>query len=630
MENSIYSQFEDGNFRSPSGAVPTNSDVIFEIEIPRSFGLKEVFLVWIHDENSKYEYMKMNWKGMSEGRDIYELKVEVQKPGLNWYYFQLKTMTDEFFVGKKGMDFTISDKEPGSWLLTVYDQQFTTPDWIKGGVFYHIFVDRFATTGFTEVKKNVVLRHDWGGLPTFSPNEYGEVTNNDFFGGNLKGIIHKLDYLQSLGVTCLYLSPIFEAHSNHKYDTGDFTKIDPMFGTLEDFHDLCLEAENRGMKILLDGVFNHTGSDSVYFNKKGNYKELGAYQSRESKYFSWYSFSAYPDQYESWWGIDTLPAVNEDEPSYIDFITGDTGIARTWIQEGATGWRLDVVDELPNHFVEKLRNSVKAVDPNALLIGEVWEDASYKIAYGKRKHYFLGSQLDSVMNYPFMNAIITFIRDGNAEYLHEVVTSILQHYPICVVHCLMNMLGTHDTKRILTALGDKELHEASKEEKAQTCMTVEERTEAIPLLKLASLIQMTLPGVPSIYYGDEAGMEGYEDPFNRRCYPWGNEEKELLAWYQKLGSLRKNWNVFKDGEYQTIYAKDGVFIFQRMNECEKVVVGVNRSKRSFLIEVEEPFEDLLLGRIVKNEYILHPNQGCFLGRGYRLNELHGSISQVVK
>lgn len=613
MENGISSRFKDGNFRSPAGAVPTHSSILFEIEIPRSYGLREVCLVWIHDENNEYEYLKMKWQGISAGRDIYELAVNVHDQGLYWYYFQLKSIADVYCVGRNRIELSSSDVEPPSWQLTVYDHQFTTPQWIKGGVFYHIFVDRFASGMLSFLKENALLRNDWGGIPTFSPNENGEVLNNDFFGGNLRGIIAKLDYIRSLGVSCIYLSPIFEAASNHKYDTGDFTKIDPMFGTLADFQELCIEGEKRGIRILLDGVFNHTGSDSVYFNRLNTYDVIGAYQSKESEYYPWYKFTQFPEVYECWWGIETLPAVNEDEPSFVEFITGEKGIARTWLKEGAAGWRLDVVDELPNLFVERLRKTVKETNPDALLIGEVWEDASYKIAYGKRKHYFLGQQLDSVMNYPFMNAIISFIRYGDAENIHDIITSILQNYPPCVVHCLMNVLGTHDTRRILTVLGGKELHKATKEEKAQAFMTAKERNEAISLLKLASLLQMTLPGVPSIYYGDEAGMEGYEDPFNRRCYPWGKEELKLVDWYKKLGEIRSNWNVFKEGEYKTIYAKEEIFIFQRMNGAEKVVIGVNRSKKPFSIEIINTYEDLLHHQTVRSEYIIAPNQGCFLG-----------------
>lgn len=612
MEIQIQSQFENGNFRYPSGAIPTHTTITFEIQVPRSYGLKEVHLVWINDENNHYDYIKMNWKGIREGRDLYEKNVEVKNEGLVWYYFQLKSMTHVSFVGKKMDGMIETDVEPPAWQITVYDEHFTTPDWIKGGVFYHIFVDRFAKEGSSTVKNSAVIRDDWGGMPIFAPNEFGEVMNNDFFGGNLKGIMSKLDYIQSLGVNCIYLSPVFEAFSNHKYDTGDFTKIDSMFGTLQDFRELCEEGKKRGIRIILDGVFNHTGSDSVYFNKKNTYESLGAFQSKESPYFDWFNFSEYPNKYECWWGIETLPAVNESNPSYVDFISGEEGIGRMWLKEGAAGWRLDVVDELPDAFLEEFREAVKSVDPEALIIGEVWEDASHKIAYDKRRHYFEGKQLDSVMNYPFMNAIIQFIRYGDAENLHDVVTTICHNYPECVVHCLMNMIGTHDTRRVLTALGGKGLYHATKEEKSLTKMTAEERKEAILLLKLAALIQMTLPGVPCIYYGDEAGMEGYEDPLNRRCYPWGEEDQDLLSWYRTLGAIRTNHSVFKEGAYKTIYCSEQVYLFQRTNEKEKVIIGVNRSSQPFHIEVENMYDDVLNNETVKEEYILNPNEGCFL------------------
>ncbi|MGM9922814.1 MAG: glycoside hydrolase family 13 protein [Bacillus sp. (in: firmicutes)] len=612
MKIDICSRFTGGNFRYPSEAVPTHSNIAFDIQVPRYYGLKAIDLVWISDDNNQYEYIKMNWIGMEKGRDIFSTTVTVEKQGLIWYYFRLVSQTNISYVGKQMDTIIETEEEPPSWQLTVYDESFTTPDWIKGGMFYHIFVDRFAKEGSYPMKQNTVFRKDWGGMPVFAPNENGEVMNNDFFGGNFKGIISKLDYLQSLGVNCLYLSPIFEAYSNHKYDTGDYMKIDPMFGTLEDFHKLCIESEKRGMRILLDGVFNHTGSDSIYFNKKGTYNSVGAYQSKSSEYYSWFKFIEYPDKYESWWGIDTLPSVDESDPSYMEFVTGENGVGIKWLKEGASGWRLDVADELPDLFLEKFREHIKNVDRDALIIGEVWEDASHKIAYGKRRNYFYGQQLDSVMNYPFMNAIIRFIRYRDAENIHNTVTSILQNYPPCVVHCLMNMIGTHDTRRALTALGGDELHNASKEEKSVARMTERQRKEGLRLLKLATLLQMTLPGVPCIYYGDEAGMEGYEDPFNRRCYPWGKEDRNLLGWYRKLGAIRKAHSVFKEGTYETIYGKEGVFLFQRSDETEKVVIGVNRSEQPFQIEVEHTYKDLLYGKEVGDEYVIQPNEGCLL------------------
>ncbi|MEH6940722.1 glycoside hydrolase family 13 protein [Bacillus sp. JJ722] len=612
MENQISSLFTMGNFRYPSGAVPTNSNVKFNIQIPRYYGLKEVYLVCIKDENNHYDYRKMCWKGIENGRDVFEASMEVRNQGLIWYYFQLKSMTTTIYVGKDYNDIIEAEVEPPAWQLTVYDKSFTTPDWIKGGMFYHIFVDRFAKVGSTAIKNQVVIRNDWGGLPIFAPNVHGEVMNNDFFGGNLKGIISKLDYLQSLGVTCIYLSPIFEAYSNHKYDTGDFTKIDPMFGTLEDFKRLCLESKKRNIRILLDGVFNHTGSDSVYFNKKATYDSVGAYQSKNSEYYHWFKFLKYPDKYESWWGIDTLPSIQEENPSYVEYITGEMGVGRRWLHEGASGWRLDVADELPDNFLERFRDAVKSINVDTLIIGEVWEDASNKIAYGKRRHYFYGQQLDSVMNYPFMNAIIRFIRYGDAKNLHVVVTSIMQHYPEPVIHCLMNIIGTHDTQRILTSLAGKELLNATKEEKSHTFLTHEEKDKGVTLLKLAVLFQMTLPGVPCVYYGDEAGMEGYEDPFNRRCYPWGNEDKEILNWYKRLGAIRKNLSVFKDGSYRTIYADNQVFIFQRSNNNETVVVGVNCSDVPFHIDVGQLYEDVFHNEEVTNKYIIQSNAGCIL------------------
>ncbi|MCL2885022.1 MAG: glycoside hydrolase family 13 protein, partial [Oscillospiraceae bacterium] len=363
------------------------------------------------------------------------------------------------------------------------------------------------------------------------------------------------DYLKKMGVTCLYLNPIFEAHTSHRYDTADYTEIDPLLGTEADFAALCKAARQCGIRVLLDGVFSHTGADSVYFNKNGRYDSLGAYQSTASPYAPWYQFQAWPDSYAAWWGFPTLPEVNEMEPSYLDFITGEGGVARRWLAAGASGWRLDVADELPDAFIETLRKAVKAEKPDALLLGEVWEDASDKISYGERRRYLLGGELDSVMNYPFRTAMLRFVRgEGGARELHNAVLDIAEHYPPPVLRLLMNPLSTHDTPRALTALAGADATGKDKNWQAATHLSDEARARGTRLLKLAGALQYCLPGVPCLYYGDEAGLEGYADPFNRGCYPWGKEDTELMDWFCKLGALRlalrgNAGDVLREGDY---------------------------------------------------------------------------------
>ena len=395
-------------------------------------------------------------------------------------------------------------------------------------------------------------------------------------------------------MTCLYLSPIFEAYSNHKYDTGNYLCIDPMFGTEQDFRALCRKAQAYGIRVILDGVFNHTGSDSVYFNREGRYPQPGAYQSPESPYYEWYRFSEYPDQYESWWGIDTMPQVEENHPEYQAFICGQEGVVRKWLRAGAAGWRLDVADELPDLFIEKLRKAALAEKKDCLLIGEVWEDASNKIAYGKRRHYFEGKQLDGVMNYPLRGAILEFLLHKNAQGLAETVESICENYPPQVVHCLMNGLGTHDTPRLLTMLSGKKLPE-TREQQAEFMLDEETRARAEMRMRQAVLLQMFLPGVPCIYYGDEAGLQGCGDPFNRSCYPWKRENRRLLAWYRKLGKLRRALPVLEKGEYCTILAERGCYIFKRSDKNGALLVGVNLSEQEIMLPLERYYENLLNG-----------------------------------
>lgn len=526
---------------------------------------------------------------MQEFSDGWEIELSFAEPGLYFYWFLIGGRR-----AAMGQDRCLeySDNAP-SYQLLIYREDFRTPDWFKGGVMYQIFPDRFHQSGEVNVGEGKYLHSSWNEKPNFRPNEKGKVLNNDFFGGNFRGIAEKLEYLRSLGVTTIYLNPIFRAYSNHRYDTGDYMQVDPALGTEEDFSFLTEQCARFGIRIILDGVFNHTGDDSRYFNKYGHYDEIGAYQSKDSKYFAWYTFRQFPDKYDSWWGIDVLPAVNEKCPSYIDFITGEEGVIRHWMEYPLGGFRLDVADELPDEFIEKIRAALKTSDRDALLIGEVWEDASNKIAYSRRRRYFQGTELDSVMNYPLKDAIIHFAVSGKSSYFRQTVGMLLDHYPKCVLDSLMNILGTHDTARVLTALGGKCVYD--KETMAVTSLTKEERALAVKRLKAASVLQFTVFGVPCIYYGDEIGMEGYSDPFCRMPFAWDNMDAELLEHYRRLGRIRSQYKVFRSGDYRELFHDDNCVIFTRSDENETVIVAINFGNNKYSIRYQGVLYDLLQG-----------------------------------
>ena len=531
-------------------------------------------------------------------------QVEVSfETGLYFYYFKLNGNS---FIG-------LSENYTGEifdcqkpFQLTACDNDYAVPSWINGGVIYQIFPDRFYRGEKDKtIEKGKILHQNWLDTPVYLPNENGKIINNDFFGGDLNGIQQKLDYLKSLGVTAIYLNPIFKAFSNHRYDTGNYLEIDSLLGTIEDFKNLIEKANDYGIKIILDGVFNHTGDDSVYFNKYGNYQSVGAYQDKNSEYYKWYNFTEYPNEYESWWGITTLPAINESNSEYVNFITGKDGVLEHYTKMGIGGWRLDVVDELPSHFVEKIRQAVKGVNKQAIVIGEVWEDVSNKISYGVRRKYFQGKELDSAMNYPLKEAIIKFVKYKDAYSLAYLVKEQIDHYPKKALDALMNIISTHDTPRLLTVVGGEEPCGKSKTQLANLSIPKENMPNAIFKLKVASLLQYTLCGVPSLYYGDEAGMQGYADPLNRTCYPWGQEDKELIKWYQKLGQIRKTYSAFKNGEYQEIFVSDGIYIFKRFDKKSEVMIAVNLSEKDVDLQFNGKLYDLVLEEEFVNSFTLN-------------------------
>ena len=561
--------------KSIFGAVKTGQTVTFRIILPRDFCCHAAKLVIKKAEDTQYSYINMQWDCMEGvGEEWWKIDFTAEDAALYKYHFEYDTSWGTSRIYHVGNGLAAIKGEGDDWQLTVYDKNFHTPEWLKGGIIYQIFPDRFAFSGTKKqnVPSDRVLRTDRDGDPYWIPTAEGKVLNNDYFGGDLKGIEQKLGYLKSLGVTCIYLNPIFEAQSNHRYDTADYEKIDPMLGTERDFKSLCQSAEKLGIKIMLDGVFSHTGDDSKYFNRYSRYDSVGAYQSENSPYYNWYKFNKWPDDYESWWGIKILPEVNEDNPDFIEYITGKNGIARKWLRLGASGWRLDVADELPDEFLDEFRKAVKEEKNDCLVLGEVWEDASNKLSYGKLRRYLLGEQLDSVMNYPFAGAVIDFIRDANAELFASRVMSIVENYPKEVLDVLMNHISTHDTMRAITALAGESCAYRDRRWQSTHSLDEKEYRYGMKLFMAASAMQFALPGVPTIYYGDEAGMQGYKDPFNRRCYPWGKENEELVEWYKKLGEIRSKNSVFKDGKFEILSAVAGCVAFSRKNDDEAILV----------------------------------------------------------
>ncbi|MDO4869269.1 MAG: alpha-amylase family glycosyl hydrolase [Bacillota bacterium] len=608
-------------FKTPSGAVVSDTEITYRILVAKALHPDCVHIVVKYDRHDEPARYQMNGGEETPAETDtyleYTLTLAIHDTGLYWYRFEIETPKGILRVGRDQDNAAVITDDDAAWQQTVYQRKYDVPDWLYGGIYYHIFVDRFHRSGRQRFAgEGQILRDDWGGVPVWEPQD-GQILNNDFFGGDLEGIRQKLPYLASLHVTCIYLSPIFEAYSNHKYDTANYERIDPMFGSEEDFQRLCREANDLGIRVICDGVFSHTGADSIYFDKHGRCGGSGAYNNPDSPYRSWYCFRE-DGSYDCWWDFETLPKLNKRDPGYIRYITGENGIVRKWLRAGASGWRLDVADELDGGFLDTLTEAAKTEKSDALILGEVWEDASNKIAYDERKNYFEGGRLDSVTNYPVRNGIIEFIRNGDSQRLRSAVESIIENYPPEVTNCLMNILGTHDSPRIITALAGADLGpDPTREAQAHTHLDENQWEEGIRLLKMASLIQMTLPGLPCIYYGDEAGTEGYKDPFNRTCYPWDQENQDLLQWYRKLTEIRSAHGVFRQGGYRTIDASDGLFAFERYcgyGMYWPVITAVNRGPAERELSLEGQWRDLLTGRIVSGNVSVFPNEALLLER----------------
>ncbi len=595
--NTLLFDSRDTKFKSPFGAVPAGTDVTFRICLPIVYQFTApVLLMFEADHWDAPQRISMTFEESCGVCSYYVCSFCPPNPQLYFYRFEISGIDGKKAVNR-GMDgFSYISPQGGDlWQLTVYDQAMHTPDFLKSGVMYQIFPDRFCNSGTPKQTgyPDRWLHEDWYELPVYQPDHDGRITNSDYFGGDLAGIAAKLPYLKSLGVTSIYLNPIFEAHENHRYNTADYKKIDPLLGNEEDFSTLCQEAGKLGIHIILDGVFNHTGSDSVYFNKLKRYGEhTGAYNNPNSPYRNWYDFTDYPNSYRSWWGFDTLPNLNESEPTYRDFICGENGVLKKWLRLGASGFRLDVADELPDFFLDDISACIKDHSRQCTVIGEVWEDASTKISYGMRRRYLLGRQLDSVMNYPFKDAILHYVRYGDCNRLYLTIMAILEHYPKPVLDVLMNSLSTHDVERAITTLAGEPTNGNGRDWQAQHNQLSEAQYQlGKNLLKVASVIQYTLPGIPCLYYGDEAGLFGYKDPFNRTCYPWGREDQELLAFFRALGQLRTAYPNLSSAVFRAVSFTTDTISYLREWENGRLLIAVNRTNHPCAPNIPIDFQD---------------------------------------
>lgn len=569
---------------------------IIRLTVSRKLGISSIEALFFDEYVSNcIKAVKGSFSGIEKDKEtyIFDISELTQKKALMFFSFKFYAFGREFYINRSA-ELYVSDHFRSSDMLqiTVSDFSYPEPKAALGGIIYHIFVDRFNRGGNVKEKEGAVLvPGEWECIPEYPEYPGAPLKNNTFYGGTLYGIIDKLDYIKSLGANIIYLSPIFSSVSNHKYDTADYMQVDEMFGGEEALRKLISECDKREIKIILDGVFNHTGDDSIYFNKYSTYDTEGAYNSKNSPYFNWYDFKDYPDKYVCWWNIPILPRINPDIPECGEFIAGKGGVIEKYRNMGIYGLRLDVADELSDRFLSKIKARLSKSGEN-ILYGEVWEDASSKVAYGVRKQYYLGSELDGVMNYPIRVGLIDYIVNKSTDKLNYALRAVMENAPKRIRDVQMNLIGSHDTLRALTALSGKQADGKSNKELCYSRLDSEEYAIARQRLMSAYTILATIPGIPSIFYGDEAGLEGYSDPFCRMPYPWGKEDGVLLDHYRTVGKIRRENRVYKDGEFSLVFLSSDLLIFERYNQKEVVYTFYNNADTDLKIRLSAKAKNL--------------------------------------
>lgn len=557
------------------------------IKIPMNYGW--IDYVYFVSNNISYE-LKHNMN--DDNCAIFSSEITLETKALYKYYFTFNSNNQIRYVLKDKIT-TDSPRDIDMFKMSV---NFEVPDWAKGQMMYHIFIDRF-NRGSKEKMKSMERRHvhnSWNEEVCLGPDEEG-IWNNDFYGGDLKGIIQKLDYIKSLGVSILYLSPVVYSQSTHRYDASDFEQIDPYAGNSEDLTLLCNEAHKRGMKVILDAVFNHTGSDSKYFNQYNNFETLGAYQSLDSPYLPFYKYTIRDNKpiFEYWWGMENLPVCNGNSKEWQDYITGQGGIIDIWFSLGIDGLRLDVADELTDDFIKLIRKAVKRNKEDGFILGEVWKNPMRM----NRGYIESGKAMDSVMNYNFIDSLIRYFRYKNKDELLDKINEFLTEYPTDTIYSLMNFTSTHDITRAIN-LWDEEIFSKNSEwswnlnnenidfiKKYQ----LKDYQTAKEIYKAYVFFLTFMPGNLSIFYGDEIGMQGLGNLNNRKPFTWDNIDQDLLNFFKYIGYIRNNEPFMRKADLK-VY--DGEFItFERYNDDEKIFVAVNPYDREVMYEIPPEYKE---------------------------------------
>lgn len=636
----VYHHSREAWFRTPYGARPVTDCLQLRLAVLR--GQEELREIRLHYAYGLTHFVASScclqpvldpalvWP-TNPAAGAWESRLHLPATGcLLFYWFELRLASGRVFYFVRGQTGDghgfLSSRPPQyeataagplrPWQVTVYEPARQQPDWYLGRLMYQVFPDRFHRgSDYSEARMRTarpaperIYHSDWNEDVDIHGREEGYLAA-DFYGGTLAGIREKLDYIAGLGIEILYLNPVFMARSNHRYDVADYERIDPMLGDEEEFRSLCLAAQKRGIRILLDGVFSHTGADSRYFNRYGRFPDMGAWQAAEtgqySPWSSWYQIRREQGRicYDCWWNFPELPAVHEHDLAYRHYILGPDGIVRRWLRLGAAGFRIDVSDELPDDFLRELYAVAKDERPDAVILGEVWEDASAKVSYGHYRDFLLGRSHDCVMGYVFRDAVTAFFRgDIAADQLMKCLEGLREHYPPPAYVGSMNLLSSHDISRFITAVagapdpGDRRIQQ-------QLQLSEEERLQGEGLLRLATAFQYLTPGTPSLYYGDEIGMEGYRDPFNRRTFDWEQTGRRLTQDLARLGRWRRERPFFGTAGIHWLVASGRVLCIKRSLEEGRDLLGR---------EMPDPGSYYLLLNLQKTPAHLTVDERCFL------------------